>query len=99
VARIEQKVLEEMFSPNCSAKEAIRQKICRIVRKKACIPDTNILNGSCDLRDHYALESSEMIEIISEVEEEYGINIPNRDAAKLKSIDEIVSFVYKSYNG
>ena len=92
-AHIEQKVSEEMSSPSCTTKEAIRQTICEIVRKQACIPDSDILNGSCDLKDTYALESLEMIELIYKVEEEYGINITSRDAAKLVSIDDIVDYV------
>jgi acyl carrier protein len=63
------------------------------VRKQACIPDSDILNGSCDLKDTYALESLEMIELIYKVEEEYGINITSRDAAKLVSIDDTVDYV------
>jgi acyl carrier protein len=93
VAHIAQKVSEEMSSPSCTAKEATRQTICEIVRKQACIPDSDILNCSCDLKDTYALESLEMIELIYKVEEEYGINIASRDAAKLVSIDDIVGYV------
>ena len=53
---------------------------------------------SADLLDHFpqdALDSLDTVELVMALEEEFGMEIPDEDAEKLKSVEDVVEYIGK----
>lgn len=54
------------------------------------------IKGSSLLREDLALDSMDTIELIFELEDGFGIQIPDEDIQKFKTVDDVVQYVKKS---
>lgn len=54
------------------------------------------VSSTANLATDLGLDSLDAVELIMECEKEYNIAIPDEDAEKLNTIDEITEFVYSN---
>lgn len=78
-----------------SADEILRQFTNILVEQLCCDPDDVLADAT--LRDLGA-DSLDEIEIIMFSEEDFGINIPDEDAAKLKTVLDCVNYLHAKLN-
>ena len=91
------KLSDEEFAAQHFAPEhaAIAAKIRRLLREQAGFdlsqarPTDHLVE---DLRID-AIDSLALVELVTELEEEFDIKIPDQDAERLKNIEDIVAYV------
>ncbi|QKX02022.1 acyl carrier protein [Wolbachia endosymbiont of Dirofilaria (Dirofilaria) immitis] len=76
-----------------STRENIAEKVKKIVLEHIS-KDVERFNSSSKLSDHGA-DSLDAVEIIMAAEEEFGIEIPDEDAQKMETMEQIVEYVVK----
>ncbi|OWZ25318.1 acyl carrier protein [Wolbachia endosymbiont of Wuchereria bancrofti] len=74
-----------------STREDIEAKIKKIVLEHIS-KDVGKFNNSSKLSEHGA-DSLDAVEIIMAAEEEFGIEIPDEDAQKMETMEQIVEYV------
>ena len=80
--------------------EEVRTKICNIIGKTLGVPATDILDTD-KMVDNLGIDSLDTIEIIMEVEKEFGISIPDEEANKLSweaTVEDIIKYVTTKLN-
>ena len=78
-----------------TASEILHRFTDIVVEQLACAPDDVVADAA--LRDLGA-DSLDEIELIIFCEEEFGINIPDEDAAKLKTVLDCVNYLHAELN-
>ncbi|OEY86591.1 hypothetical protein BIY23_03485 [Wolbachia pipientis] len=80
-----------------SFNDNVESKVKKIILKYVT---TNIekFNGSSNLSTDHKIDSLDAVEIIMNVEEEFGIEIPDEDAQNMNTMDNIVGYVRKKLN-
>ncbi|WCR57639.1 acyl carrier protein [Wolbachia endosymbiont of Ctenocephalides felis wCfeJ] len=79
-----------------STREDIEEKVKKIVLEHIS-KDVEKFNNSSKLSEHGA-DSLDAVEIIMAAEEEFGIEIPDEDAQKMETMDQIVKYIVKKIN-
>ncbi|AAW71326.1 acyl carrier protein [Wolbachia endosymbiont of Brugia malayi] len=79
-----------------STREDIEAKIKKIVLEHIS-KDVEKFNNSSKLSEHGA-DSLDAVEIIMAAEEEFGIEIPDEDAQKMETMEQIVEYVSNKKN-
>ena len=70
----------------------IRKELLEILQDYVEVPIEQI-NTSGSFREEGAVDSFVFIEMVSAIEEHFGISIPNADLIGFRSIDDIVSYL------
>ena len=70
----------------------IRKELLEILQDYVEIPIGQI-NTSGSFREEGAVDSFVFIEMVSAIEEHFGISIPNADLIGFRSIDDIVAYL------
>lgn len=74
-----------------STREDIEEKVKKIILEHIS-KDVEKFNSSSKLSEHGA-DSLDAVEIIMAVEEEFGIEIPDEDAQKMETMEQIVEYI------
>ncbi len=74
-------------------KKAIEKKVIEVLAEKASM-DPKEINAESSLVDDLGLDSLDAIEIVFELEEKYGIHIPDEQISEFKKTADI--FLYLS---
>ncbi|WFW29478.1 MAG: acyl carrier protein [Wolbachia endosymbiont of Menacanthus eurysternus] len=75
-----------------NTRKNIEEKVRKIVLGHIS-KDIEKLSNSSKLSDHGA-DSLDAVEIIMLAEEEFGIEIPDEDAQKMETVEQIVEYIY-----
>lgn len=67
-------------------------EIYKEISKKLNIPEADI-NDDLLLKDDLKIDSIDLVEMVMDIEDEYGIVIDNDEAASIKSIGDLVKAV------
>lgn len=70
----------------------IFEKIRDIISEQLNV-DASIITKKTDLMKDLEADSLDAVEIIMEIESEYGIEIPDEDAEKFHIVDDLVTYV------
>ncbi|WP_264328362.1 acyl carrier protein [Wolbachia endosymbiont (group A) of Andrena hattorfiana] len=74
-----------------STREDIEEKVKKIILEHIS-KDVEKFNTSSRLSEHGA-DSLDAVEIIMAAEEEFGIEIPDEDAQKMETMEQIVEYI------
>lgn len=74
-----------------STREEIEEKVKKIILEHIS-KDVEKFNSSSKLSEHGA-DSLDAVEIIMAAEEEFGIEIPDEDAQKMETMEQIVEYI------
>lgn len=74
-----------------STREDIEEKVKKIILEHIS-KDIEKFNSSSKLSEHGA-DSLDAVEIIMAAEEEFGIEIPDEDAQKMETMEQIVEYI------
>ncbi len=74
-----------------STRENIEEKVKKIILEHIS-KDVEKFNSSSKLSEHGA-DSLDAVEIIMAAEEEFGIEIPDEDAQKMETMEQIVEYI------
>lgn len=74
-----------------STREDIEEKVKKIILEHIS-KDVEKFNNSSKLSEHGA-DSLDAVEIIMAAEEEFGIEIPDEDAQKMETMEQIVEYI------
>lgn len=75
----------------------IFEEICSIIRSNLDIDEERPLTGETQTEDINA-DSLDMIEIVMQIEDEYGIEIPDEALDEFRCIGDIVEYVSSRIN-
>ena len=75
----------------------IFEEVCGIIRTSLSLSEDTVLTEETQTEDINA-DSLDMVEIVMEIEDEYGIEIPDEDLDRFRNIGDIVSFVSSQVN-
>jgi acyl carrier protein len=75
------------------SKEDISEKVLKIIAEKLNMPSERVLQTS-SFKDVGA-DSLDIVEIVMSFEEEFGIEIKDEDAEKIKSVQEAINLIHK----
>ena len=76
-----------------STREDIEEKVKKIILEHVS-RDIEKFNNNSKLSDHGA-DSLDAVEIIMAVEEEFGMEIPDEDAQKMETVEQIVDYIVR----
>ncbi|WP_265036709.1 acyl carrier protein [Wolbachia endosymbiont (group A) of Anomoia purmunda] len=74
-----------------STREDIEEKVKKIILEHIS-KDVEQFNSSSKLSEH-GTDSLDAVEIIMAAEEEFGIEIPDEDAQKMETMEQIVEYI------
>ncbi|KDB19775.1 MAG: acyl carrier protein [Wolbachia pipientis] len=74
-----------------STREDIEEKVKKIILEHIS-KDVEKFNSSSKLSEH-GTDSLDAVEIIMAAEEEFGIEIPDEDAQKMETMEQIVDYI------
>ncbi|WP_405197231.1 acyl carrier protein [Wolbachia endosymbiont (group A) of Cheilosia soror] len=74
-----------------STREEIEEKVKKIILEHIS-KDVEKFNSSSKLSEH-GTDSLDAVEIIMAAEEEFGIEIPDEDAQKMETMEQIVEYI------
>ncbi len=75
----------------------IFEEVCGIIRASLSLNEDTVLTEETQTEDINA-DSLDMVEIVMEIEDEYGIEIPDEELDRFKNIGDIVSYVSSKVN-
>ncbi|MFL3876510.1 acyl carrier protein [Wolbachia endosymbiont of Trichogramma kaykai] len=79
-----------------STREDIEEKVKKIILEHIS-KDIEGFGSSSKLSDH-GTDSLDAVEIIMAAEEEFGIEIPDEDAQKMETMEQIVEYIVNKAN-
>ena len=75
----------------------IAEKIKSVIAEQAEVKPEDVTEKAKFI-DDLGLDSLDMVELVMELEEECGVEIPDEDAEKLTTVGEAISYVEKRLN-
>ena len=63
-----------------STKKEVRDKILEVVRDQLVLSESNEINDDTNLADDLGADTLDIVELTMELEEEFGISIPDADS-------------------
>ena len=75
------------------SKEELLEKVTEIVIDQLGYVDKKQITPTTSIVDDLAADSLDCIELVMALEEEFGISIPEEDAEKLKTINDVVDYL------
>lgn len=70
----------------------VLEKICAILAEQLDV-DENSINRDSLIVEDLGADSLDAIDIVMSVEDEFGIEVPDKIIEKMESVDDIVTFV------
>ena len=75
----------------------IFEEVCGIIRTSLNLSEETVLTEDTQTEDINA-DSLDMVEIVMEIEDEYGIEIPDEELDRFRNIGDIFSYVSSKVN-
>jgi acyl carrier protein len=75
-----------------SATNDIESRVKKIISEQLGIPLSDILNNSSFI-DDLGADSLDVVELIMATEEEFGISIPDEEAEKIRTVQQLIDYV------
>jgi acyl carrier protein len=76
-----------------------RTTLFEALREVAPEVDPTTIDPSGDLRDELDLDSMDLLNVVSRLEERLGIAIPERDTPGMRTVDETVAYLVRRTSG
>jgi len=76
---------------------SIENKVREIIAKQLEVDVKDVTNEASFLEDLGA-DSLDVVELIMEMEEKFGIQIPDEDAEKIKTVQDAIDYIKKKTN-
>lgn len=70
----------------------MEQKVKEIIAEHACVDVSEVTNEK-RIVDDFELDSLDKVEILFEVEDEFGIEIPDEHAQDLQTVQQVIDYV------
>lgn len=70
----------------------IQSQVIKLVSETTKIDPQNI-NPTSNFIDDLHLDSLDMVELVMKMEDEFGLEIPEKEAANLKTINDVIAFL------
>jgi acyl carrier protein len=85
------------MSENTSNKGAngTLDKVIAIIADQLGIDPAQV-NASSNFVEDLAADSLDIVELVMKIEEEFGISIPDEDAEKMKTVQDVVDYIQRS---
>jgi acyl carrier protein len=80
-------------APAALSESAIRERLFGTLRRIAPEADPAAIDPAADLRQQLDVDSMDFLNFLVGIHESLGVDVPESDAAKLRSIDAIVAYV------
>jgi len=90
--------INRFYSTNAAAqgsflsKDEVTERIINVLKKHEKV-DPNKVSPSSHFVNDLALDSLDSTEVVMEVENEFGIEIPDEEAFKLQSVDDCIKYI------
>ncbi|WP_321905176.1 acyl carrier protein [Paraburkholderia tropica] len=70
----------------------IEERVKKIIAEKMDIPATGISNGASLVAD-IGCDSLDLLELVMDVEDEFGLEISDEGAEKLQTVQQVIDYV------
>ncbi len=70
----------------------IEKKVIKIIAEKLGIDEEEV-KPEASFIDDLGADSLDIVELVMELEEEYGIEIPDEDAEKIKTVQDAINYI------
>jgi acyl carrier protein len=71
---------------------AVEQRVREIVAEQL-ERDVNEVTNTASLIDDLGADSLDVVELVMKMEEEFGIEIPDEEAEKIKTVNDVVKYI------
>ena len=75
----------------------MEEKIIKLLMEQLDLEESEI-NRDKSFADDFEMDSLDMVEMLVDLEKETGINIPNEDMNKIKTVGELVDYLEAKKN-
>jgi len=72
--------------------KTVEAKVIKIVAEKLNIEDKNI-SAASRFQEDLGADSLDIVELLMEIEEEFGVSISDEESEKLKTVGDAVKFI------
>ncbi len=72
--------------------QEIEKKVIKIIAEKLGIDEEEV-KPEASFIDDLGADSLDIVELVMELEEEYGIEIPDEDAEKIKTVQDAINYI------
>jgi len=72
--------------------QEIESKVIKIIAEKLDVDESEI-KPEASFIDDLGADSLDIVELVMELEEEYGIEIPDEDAEKIKTVQDAIDYI------
>lgn len=73
----------------------IRAELAAIFHEVADVPDEDVQLDK-NLRDDLDIDSLSLVEIMTVVEEKYGVKVPDELATELKTVSDLIDYIQRA---
>lgn len=71
----------------------IFEKVVKIIAEQLGVGDISEITGTTSLMEDLEADSLDAVEIVMNIEDEFGIEIPDEEAENFKEISDIVDYL------
>jgi len=75
--------------------EEIKSKVVEIVVEQLEV-DTDKVTPTASFTDDLDADSLDVVELVLALEEEFGIDMPDEETEKIKTVQDVISFIEKA---
>ncbi|KAF3405371.1 Vacuolar protein sorting-associated protein 74 [Talaromyces pinophilus] len=80
-------------APASLSKEEVEGRIVNLLKNFDKVSDASKINGASHFTNDLGLDSLDVVEVVMAVEEEFSIEIPDKDADAIHSVEQAVSYI------
>jgi len=77
--------------------EQVLEKVKKIIDDRLGVDESTVQLTS-SIQNDFGADSLDMVELIMEIEDEFGIEIPDDEAEKLSTVEEAINFIVAKMN-
>lgn len=77
---------------NLPANTELESKVIKIVAEKLSIDENNVTVGS-RFQEDLGADSLDVVELLMEIEEEFGVSISDEESEKLRTVGDAIRFI------
>lgn len=78
-----------------ASRDTIRAEVVEVIINSLGLSSEEVCTDNADLRHDLGCDSLDLIELTMELEEKYGISIPDADADKLTTVGHVIDYITK----
>ena len=72
--------------------KSVETKVIKIVAEKLNVEDKNV-SAASRFQEDMGADSLDIVELLMEIEEEFGVNISDEESEKLKTVGDAIKFI------